>query len=83
LAKGLSGTYEHSSFAEASLDPEWQESMNVELAALTANDTWDYVKLPPGTRAIPCKWAYKVKHRSDGIIERLKGQLVICGNTQE
>jgi len=51
--------------------------MNVELQALERNDTWMLTKLPPGKRAIGCKWLYKNKYRLDGSIDRHKARLVI------
>lgn len=57
--------------------------MQEELYALHKTHTWDLVDLPPGKFAIPCKWVYKVKIRSDGSIERYKAQLVAKGYNQE
>jgi len=55
--------------------------MNKEIDALMANDTWDFVDLPIGKKAISSKWVYKVKLKSDGSLERFKAQLVIRGFT--
>jgi hypothetical protein len=34
------------------------------------NNTWILTSLPPGKKAIGCKWVYKVKLKSDGSVER-------------
>ena len=57
--------------------------MNKEIQALITNNTWDFVDLPPGKRAINSKWVYKVKLHADGTLERLKARLVIRGFTQQ
>ncbi|KAI9159867.1 hypothetical protein LWI28_002692 [Acer negundo] len=50
--------------------------------ALQANNTWSLTPLPPGKTPIGCRWVYKIKHRSDGSIERYKARLVAKGFTQ-
>ncbi|VVA37824.1 PREDICTED: Retrovirus-related Pol poly from transposon, partial [Prunus dulcis] len=67
---------------EAVSNPHWQEAMQSELAALESNQTWSLTSLPPGKQPIGCKWVYKIKHRSDGTIERYKARLVAKGYTQ-
>lgn len=57
--------------------------MRKEFQALEENQTWDIVPLPPGKKAIPCTWVYKIKQRSYGSIERYKAILVIRGDTQQ
>jgi len=57
--------------------------MNLELRALEANGTWELTSLPPGKRAIGCKWLYKTKFLSDGTIERHKARLVVLGCKQQ
>lgn len=54
-----------------------------ELNAMEANNTWFVVSLPQGQHSIGCKWVYKVKHKSDGSIERYKIWLVAKGCTQQ
>ena len=62
----------------------WRDAMQVELNAMDSNNTWSIVPLPPGKHSIGCKWVYKIKHKSDGSIERHKARLVTkCYNQQE
>ncbi|CAM8882206.1 unnamed protein product [Rhodiola kirilowii] len=56
--------------------------MNKEIGALEQNHTWIVTTLPPDKRAVDCKWVFKVKHHSDGTIERYKARLVAKGFTQ-
>ena len=56
--------------------------MRSELQALQANGTWTLTSLPAGKTSIGCRWVYKIKHRSDGSIERYKARLVAKGFTQ-
>ncbi|CAL8998681.1 unnamed protein product [Prunus brigantina] len=78
----VSSSVEPSCFTEAAADPNWQQAMRSELEALTSNNTWTLTTLPPGKQPIGCKWVYKIKHRSDGSIERYKARLVAKGYTQ-
>ncbi|CAM8911709.1 unnamed protein product [Rhodiola kirilowii] len=56
--------------------------MNKEISALEQNETWTISNLPREKRAVDCKWVFKVKHHSDGTIERYKARLVAKGFTQ-
>jgi hypothetical protein len=56
--------------------------MQSELQALQHYGTWSLTLLPAGKTLIGCRWVYKVKHRSDGSVERLKARLVAKGFTQ-
>ncbi|XP_021742766.1 uncharacterized protein LOC110708850 [Chenopodium quinoa] len=69
-------------FKEAMQDEGWKEEMQKEIDALENNGTWVMEKLPPGKKALGCRWVYKVKLNSDGTLERLKARLVIFGNHQ-
>lgn len=66
----------------ASIDPHWCSAMDKEMEALTKNNTWTLVPLPPNKRPIGSKWVYKIKYRSDGQIERYKARLVAKGYSQ-
>lgn len=56
--------------------------MHSELVALQTNPTWDIMDLPNGVKPIGNKWVYKIKRKSDGIVERFKTRLVAKGYTQ-
>jgi hypothetical protein len=60
----------------------WREAMQNEIKALEDNNTWTLTTLPPHKTPIGCKWVYKIKHKSDGSIERHKARLVAKGFTQ-
>jgi transposase InsO family protein len=69
-------------YAEAVKDHRWRNAMKDEIKALQNNETWTIEDLPPGKKALGCKWIYKIKHKSDGSIERFKARLVVLGNRQ-
>lgn len=67
---------EPSSVEEALAHPDWQLAVQAEYDALIANSTWELCSLPPGRKAIGCKWLFKIKKNPDGTINRRKARLV-------
>ena len=64
-------------FSEAmsSLDaPFWKEAINSEMESIMQNNTWEIVELPPGNKAIGCKWIFKKKLKPDGSIDKYKAR---------
>jgi hypothetical protein len=53
-----------------------------ELASMYENDVWELVQLPPGERAIPCRWLCTDKLMADlSTIE--KARLIVMGHLQK
>ncbi|KAM2881066.1 hypothetical protein COP2_014191 [Malus domestica] len=78
----ITGPSEPTTYAEAILDPHWQQAMRTELDALHQNHTWDLVPLPAGHKPIGSKWVFKKKYKSDGSLDRYKARVVAKGYTQ-
>jgi hypothetical protein len=69
-------------FEQAVGNPKWDNAMDEEMATLDANATWELVALPKDKKAIGCKWVYKVKHNTNGSMNRYKARLVAKGYAQ-
>lgn len=62
---------------------EWLAAMHEELEALKAKGVYEEIStLPPGRKAVQCKWVLRIKRDKDGHISRFKGRLVAKGFTQ-
>jgi hypothetical protein len=72
------------SYNDAVDDTKWRESMADEWKSLAKLKTFQFVdKLPPGKKAIRCKWVYKIKTNAASVITRYKSRLVIKGFEQQ
>jgi hypothetical protein len=72
-------------FKEINAHPDkdqWIAACNSEYQSLMKNNTWELATLPPGRKAITCKWIFKIKHKADGSIDRYKARLVVRGFSQ-
>ncbi|RDX77858.1 hypothetical protein CR513_41945, partial [Mucuna pruriens] len=56
--------------------------MIVEMQALEQSGTWELVSLPPGKKAVGCRWVFAIKVAPNGTVGRLKARLVAKGYTQ-
>lgn len=77
---------EPKSFNEAmnsSFKVNWLNAMKGEINSLEKNDAWKLTDLPPGRKAIGCKWVYKVKYNPNGSVQRFKARLVAQGYSQK
>lgn len=64
-------------------DKVWRDFMGLEIGAFQRTETWRVTELPPGKKAIECKWLNTIKYNADGTTERQKSRLVAKGYTQE
>ncbi|WJZ85389.1 hypothetical protein VitviT2T_004929 [Vitis vinifera] len=54
----------------------WKEAINDEMDSIMSNQTWELVDLPPGSKPIGCKWVFRRKYHTDGMIQTFKARLV-------
>ncbi|RVW89517.1 Retrovirus-related Pol polyprotein from transposon TNT 1-94 [Vitis vinifera] len=79
--RGGSQTYKE---AMASRDVAfWKEAINDEMDSIMSNQTWELVDLPPGSKPIGCKWVFRRKYHTDGMIQTFKARLVARGLNKE
>lgn len=45
-------------FKEAKHDAGWRQAIQAEMDSIWKNNTWELTPLPPGHRAITCKWVF-------------------------
>ncbi|KAK4685970.1 putative transposase, partial [Tremellales sp. Uapishka_1] len=61
---------------------QWLASMKVELDNIESKGTWEETRLPPGRKAIGCRWVFKRKRGANGEIIKYKSRLVAKGYSQ-
>ena len=69
-------------FKEANESREWRDACKDEITSIEKNKTWSLVDLPAGVKPIGLKWDFKLKHNSDGTINKYKARLVAKGYVQ-
>ena len=73
---------EPQSFNEAMSAPEapmWKEAVNSEIESIMQNHTWELVDLPSKSKPLGCKWIFKRKMKTDGLIDKYEARLVAKG----
>lgn len=71
------------SYSQAKDDLLWVDAMNKELQALESNHTWDLTSFPLGHTTLFAKGVFKLKFKTNGIVDRPKAWLVIRGFNQQ
>jgi hypothetical protein len=56
--------------------------MAEEYQSILKNDVWDIVSRPEGKSVVTSKWIYKIKHATDGSVEKYKAIFVARGFSQ-
>jgi hypothetical protein len=56
--------------------------MNEEYQSIMKNVVWDIVLRPKGKSVLTSKWIYKIKHATDGSVEKYKVRFVAKGFSQ-
>uniref|UniRef100_A0AAV1TIP8 Polyprotein n=1 Tax=Peronospora matthiolae TaxID=2874970 RepID=A0AAV1TIP8_9STRA len=61
---------------------QWLQAMKSEMKSLEEHSTWKLMDMPPGKKAVGCKWVFKIKRDPSGEIIKFKARLVAKGFTQ-
>jgi hypothetical protein len=74
---------EPSSFEEADKLQVWKDAIPEEYRSIIKNDVWDIVPRPKDKSMVSSKWIYKIKHATDGSVEKFKEIFVSRGFNQK
>jgi hypothetical protein len=74
---------EPSSFEEVDTLQVWKDSMLEEYKSILKNNGWDIVLRTKDKSMVSSKWIYKIKHATDGSVEKFKARFVARGFTQK
>jgi hypothetical protein len=73
---------EPSCHGEATSEQVWQDAMTEEYQSILKNDVWDIVLRLEGKSMVTSKWIYKIKHATNGSVEKYKARFVARGFSQ-
>jgi hypothetical protein len=73
---------EPSCHGELTGEKVWQDAMTEAYQSILKNDVWDIVSRPEGNFVVTSKWIYKIKHATDGSVEKYKMRFVARGFSQ-
>jgi hypothetical protein len=74
--------YEPCCHKEATGEQVWKDAMIEEYQSILNNDVWDIVPRPERKSVVTSKWIYKIKHATDGSVEKYKTRFVARGLSQ-
>ena len=61
----------------------WKEAMMEEYESIMKNDVWEVVLRPDEKSEVTSKWIFKIKHATDGSIDKYKARFVARGFSQK
>ena len=71
--QAMSGEFSH----------KFKTAMDSELEGLTKRKVWSLVSRPPIVKVIPGTWAFKIKRKSDGSLNKFKACFCVRGDLQK
>ena len=63
-------------YEEASRHQVWKDAMTEEFQSIMKNDVWEVIPRPVGKSVVTSKWLFKIKHGTDGSVEKHKARFV-------
>jgi len=70
---------EPSTYEEAASLEVWKDAMVEEYQSIMKNDVLEVVSRREGKSVVTSKWIYKIKHATNGSIEKYKARFVAWG----
>ena len=61
----------------------WKEAMTEEYQSIMKSDVWGIVPRPKGKSVVSSKWIFKIKHATDGSVEKYKARFIARGFSQK
>ena len=62
--------------------PQWSDTMDKEIGQFHTRHTYELTTLPPGRKAIGCRWVFRLKLDEKGQVVKHKARLVAQGFSQ-
>jgi hypothetical protein len=74
---------EPTTFEEAVQKEQWKEATMEEHQSIMKNEVWEIVPRPKEKSVVTSKWVYKIKHATDGSMDKYKARFIARGFSQK
>jgi hypothetical protein len=74
---------EPTTFEEAVQKEQWKEAMTEEHQSIIKNEVWEIIPRPKEKSVVTSKWVYKIKHATDGSVDKYKARFAARGFSQK